>query len=90
MRPPLPIPIRRIVPPAGRRVDHTGRGFAVQNRSYGDYRRAEAAAVSAIANGSRHSLKGVKRYTIHVNGPWCITFEFEEGDAYRIDFEQYH
>ncbi len=39
-----------------------------------------------------HALKGFdpKRYTIHVNGPWCITFEFEEGDAYNVDFEQYH
>jgi proteic killer suppression protein len=25
-----------------------------------------------------------------VNGPWCITFEFEGGDAFRVDFEQYH
>jgi len=31
-----------------------------------------------------------KRYTIHVNGPWSITFEFDAGDAYRVDFEQYH
>ena len=30
------------------------------------------------------------RYSIHVNGPWCITFEFEDGDACRVDFEQYH
>lgn len=30
------------------------------------------------------------RYAIHVNGPWCITFEFENGNAYRVDFEQYH
>jgi len=37
-----------------------------------------------------HALKGVKRYTIHVNGPWCITFEFEDGDVYRVDPEQYH
>jgi proteic killer suppression protein len=39
-----------------------------------------------------HALHGFKpvRYTIHVNGPWCITFEFEGGNAYRIDFEQYH
>jgi len=35
-------------------------------------------------------LKGVKRYTIHVNGPWCITFEFQDGDAYRVDLKQYH
>ena len=39
-----------------------------------------------------HALKGHKptRYTVHVNGPWCITFEFEGGDAYRVDLEQYH
>lgn len=39
-----------------------------------------------------HALKGVDpvRYTVHVNGPWCITFEFEETDAVRVDFEQYH
>ena len=39
-----------------------------------------------------HPLKGHKptRYTVHVNGPWCVTFEFSEGDAYRVDFEQYH
>jgi plasmid maintenance system killer protein len=30
------------------------------------------------------------RYSVHVNGPWCITFEFEGGDATRVDFEQYH
>ena len=39
-----------------------------------------------------HSLRGFSpmRYSIHVNGPWCITFEFDDGDAYRVDFEQYH
>ncbi len=39
-----------------------------------------------------HTLRGFKpvRYTVHVNGPWCITFEFEDGDAHRVDFEQYH
>jgi toxin HigB-1 len=39
-----------------------------------------------------HALKGLAptRYTVHVNGPWCITFEFDAGDAYRVDFEQYH
>jgi proteic killer suppression protein len=25
-----------------------------------------------------------------VNGPWCITFEFEGSGATRVDFEQYH
>lgn len=38
-----------------------------------------------------HRLHGRPvRYTVHVNGPWCITFEFENGDARRVDFEQYH
>jgi proteic killer suppression protein len=38
-----------------------------------------------------HPLKGKpQRYSIHVNGPWCLTFEFADGDALRIDFEQYH
>lgn len=30
------------------------------------------------------------RYSVHVNGPWCITFEFEDGHAFAVDFEQYH
>ncbi len=38
-----------------------------------------------------HGLQGVpKRYSVHVNGPWCITFEFEGGDAINVDLEQYH
>ena len=39
-----------------------------------------------------HALHGFdpKRFSVHVNGPWCITFEFENGDACRVDFEQYH
>jgi len=39
-----------------------------------------------------HSLSGFlpRRYTVHVNGPWCITFEFEHGDVVHVDFEQYH
>ncbi len=38
-----------------------------------------------------HALHGrPQRYTVHVNGPWCITFEFADGDAWRVDFEQYH
>ncbi len=39
-----------------------------------------------------HALKGLvpARYSVHVNGPWCITFGFDAGDALRVDFEQYH
>ena len=39
-----------------------------------------------------HPLRGFKptRFSVHVNGPRCITFEFADGDAFRVDFEQYH
>jgi proteic killer suppression protein len=38
-----------------------------------------------------HGLQGKpKRYSIHVNGPWCITFEWTDEDAFRVDLEQYH
>ena len=38
-----------------------------------------------------HALRGTpKRYSLHVNGPWCITFEWHQGDALRVDLEQYH
>ena len=39
-----------------------------------------------------HSLQGFnpRRYSVRVNGPWCITFEFEDGEACRVEFEQYH
>lgn len=31
-----------------------------------------------------------QRYSIHINGPWCITFEWERDRAIRVDLEQYH
>jgi proteic killer suppression protein len=38
-----------------------------------------------------HGLQGTpKRYSIHINGPWCIIFEWEEGEALRVDLVQYH
>ena len=39
-----------------------------------------------------HALRGFDpvRYTVHVNGPWCVTFEFAKGDAWCVDLEQYH
>jgi proteic killer suppression protein len=39
-----------------------------------------------------HALRGFDptRYTVHVNGPWCITFEFNGHDAEQVDWEQYH
>lgn len=38
-----------------------------------------------------HRLHGKPtRYTVHVNGPWCIIFEWDGEDAVRVDLEQYH
>lgn len=39
-----------------------------------------------------HPLKGHKptRYTLHINGPWCITFAWADGEALHVDLEQYH
>lgn len=38
-----------------------------------------------------HPLRGKpQRYSLHANGPWCITFEWEQGNAEKVDLEQYH
>ncbi|MGH7986127.1 MAG: type II toxin-antitoxin system RelE/ParE family toxin [Candidatus Binataceae bacterium] len=38
-----------------------------------------------------HPLHGKQvRYSIHVNGPWTMTFEWSAPDALRVDLEQYH
>jgi proteic killer suppression protein len=38
-----------------------------------------------------HALRGKpKRYSVHVNGPWGITFEWEDDQPIRVDLEQYH
>lgn len=38
-----------------------------------------------------HSLQGKpKRYSIHVNGPYCLTFEWKDGDIFQVDLENYH
>jgi proteic killer suppression protein len=39
-----------------------------------------------------HRLKGARqaRWSISVNGNWRITFEFKDGNAYVLDYEDYH
>lgn len=39
-----------------------------------------------------HPLKGKQagRWAITVNGNWRMTFEFRDGDAYVLDYEDYH
>jgi proteic killer suppression protein len=39
-----------------------------------------------------HALKGEMRgrWSITVNGNWRVTFEFLDGNAYVLDYEDYH
>ncbi|RJS92658.1 type II toxin-antitoxin system RelE/ParE family toxin [Salinisphaera sp. Q1T1-3] len=39
-----------------------------------------------------HSLKGSNegRWSIWVDGNWRVTFEFQEGNAFVLDYEDYH
>lgn len=39
-----------------------------------------------------HQLKGKRKdcWSIVVNGNWRVTFEFEDGDAYIVNYEDYH
>jgi proteic killer suppression protein len=39
-----------------------------------------------------HALKGKKQglWAIDVNKNWRITFEFVDGDAYIVNYEDYH
>ena len=62
------------------------------------FRRLEALEAAAAAEDMDfpgfdfHELRGFRptRYSVHINGPWCITFEISDGDAYLVDLEQYH
>jgi proteic killer suppression protein len=39
-----------------------------------------------------HPLKGSEsaRWSIRVNGNWRLTFEFRDGNAHVLDYEDYH
>lgn len=39
-----------------------------------------------------HALTGDRkgRYSVKVQSGWCITFEFENGQAKHVDYENYH
>ncbi|MGB5104445.1 MAG: type II toxin-antitoxin system RelE/ParE family toxin [Steroidobacteraceae bacterium] len=39
-----------------------------------------------------HPLKGKEkgRWSVWVNGNWRVTFEFRDGQAYVLDYEDYH
>jgi len=75
-----------------------GHSSGIDARLHSRIRRRLAAVDRAVSTDDLivpgfdfHALRGFSptRFTIHVNGPWCITFEFD-GDAFRLYFEQYH
>jgi proteic killer suppression protein len=38
-----------------------------------------------------HPLRGKPlRYSVHINGPWCLTFGWDDDGATDVDLEQYH
>ncbi len=39
-----------------------------------------------------HALKGYAqgRWSVWVNGNWRVTFEFRDGNAHVLDYEDYH
>ncbi|MBE9540438.1 MAG: type II toxin-antitoxin system RelE/ParE family toxin [Proteobacteria bacterium] len=39
-----------------------------------------------------HSLKGARKglWSITVNANWRVTFEFTDGNAYMVNYEDYH
>lgn len=45
-----------------------------------------------IAGFRLHPLKGdlAGRWSISVTGNWRVTFEFREGNAFVLDYEDYH
>ena len=63
---------------------------------------ANGAATGAIATAKTpealrlpgfdsHPLKGVpQRYSVHVNGPWCLTFGWDGENAVDVDLENHH
>jgi len=52
---------------------------------------AESLADLGLPGYGFHGLRGKpKRYALHVNGPWRITFEWKNGEASNVIIEQYH
>ena len=82
-----------------RRLYETGSTSGVQATHVKRLRMQLAALESAHAiedmdiPGFRlHPLKGEMRgrWSIWVNGQWRLTFEFRDGNAYVVDYEDYH
>ncbi len=82
-----------------RRFYETGSVAGIQARHAGRLRLQLAALETAqvvqdmdIPGFRLHPLKGQMRgrWAITVNGNWRLTFEFRDGHAYVLDYEDYH
>lgn len=82
-----------------RRLFETGSASGVQ-ASHAKRLRMQLAALDTagtiedmdVPGFQLHPLKGALRgrWSISVNGNWRITFEFKDGNAYVVDYEDYH
>ena len=81
-----------------RRLFETGSTSGVQTGQVRRLRMQLAALDTAKVIGDMdvpgfrlHRLKGAMqtRWSISVNGNWRITFEFKDGNAYILDYEDY-
>jgi len=68
---------------------------AHKNRLLGLLDRLNAAVIASDMDfpGSRfHALKGTRKgqFSVRVSGNWRVTFEFKNGDAYVVNYEDYH
>jgi proteic killer suppression protein len=73
---------------SGVRVDHARR-LRLQLAALDT---AQTIADMNITGFKLHPLKGELRgrWSIQVSGNWRLTFEFREGNAYILDYEDYH
>jgi proteic killer suppression protein len=82
-----------------RRLFETGSAAGVQ-ASHAKRLRMQLAALDTarviddmdLPGFALHPLKGEMRgrWAISVNGNWRLTFEFQDGNAYVLDYEDYH
>jgi toxin HigB-1 len=50
------------------------------------------AAFGDLASVGLHKLKGDRRgfWSVTINGPWRLVFQFKDGDAYDVEIVDYH
>lgn len=82
-----------------RRFFETGSTAGIQAQHAGRLRMQLAALHTArniddmdIPGFRLHPLKGrlLGRWSVAVSGNWRLTFEFRDGNAYVLDYEDYH